>query len=88
LIFELFRDFLLLEVVYTLPSPSCSVPDRKRLGINVVLLKHVWDNRACRFYDTEKREGEKKKDSINIQRIIEENYDASPPFATLSHLPG
>ena len=75
-------------VLYTLPSQSCSVPGRKRLGINVVLLKHVWENRVCRFYDTVKREGEKEKDSINIQRIIEEIYDASPPFATLSHLPG
>jgi hypothetical protein len=53
----------------------------------VVLLKHVWENRACKFYDTVKREGDKEKDSIYIQRIIEENNDALPPFATLSHLP-
>jgi len=53
----------------------------------VVLLKHVWENRVCKFYDTVKREGDKEKDSIYIQRIIKENNDASPPFATLSHLP-
>jgi len=44
---------------------------------------------VCRFYDTVEgsREGEKEKDSIYIQRIMRENFDASPPFATLSHLP-
>jgi len=47
---------------------------------------------VCRFYDSVKRrrrregEGEKKKESIYIQRIMRENFDASP-LATLSHLP-
>ena len=40
----------------------------------------------CRFYNTEKREGAKEKDSIYIQRIVEENFDALRPIATLSHL--
>jgi len=36
---------------------------------------------VCRFYDTVKRrrEGEKEKDLIYIQRIIRENSDGSPP---------
>jgi hypothetical protein len=40
----------------------------------------------CRFYNTVKRsrEAEKEKDSNYIQRIIRENFDASP-LATLSH---
>jgi hypothetical protein len=42
---------------------------------------------VCRFYDTEKREGAKEKDSIYIQRIVEENFDALLPIATLSHSP-
>jgi len=43
---------------------------------------------VCRLYDTVKRrrEGEKEKDLIYIQRIMRENFDASL-LATLSHLP-
>jgi hypothetical protein len=33
------------------------------------------------------REGEKEKDSIYIQRIMTDNFDTSPPFAILSHMP-
>jgi len=38
----------------------------------------------CRFYDAVKRrrEGEKDKDSIYIQRIMRENFDASPLYVT------
>jgi hypothetical protein len=39
----------------------------------------------CIFYDTVKRSRE-GEDSIYIQRIMRENFDASP-LATLSHLP-
>jgi hypothetical protein len=52
----------------------------------VILLQYyLGENPVCRFYDSVKRsrEGEKEKDSIYIQRIMRENFDASP----LSHLP-
>jgi hypothetical protein len=39
-------------------------------------------NHVYRLYDTLKKE-EREKDSIYIQRIFKENFDA---FATLSHL--
>ena len=53
---------------------------------NIILFVARWklERTVWVFCDTEKKE--KEKDSRYIQRIMRENFDASP-LATLSHLP-
>ena len=66
---------------------SIWAPPKGGEAATITCIWYVGENHVCRFYDTEKREGAKEKDSIYIQRIVEENFDALLPIATLSHLP-